>query len=247
MRAPITTTRLGARRVSAPAAPSRKRQFSRGGYGDPPRKRRLWRCSTIYLMATVLLVLFVGCQKAEMADKPRMPFCCSTSDPSTKRVYVIDRSASMADWIDYVKFELKRSIGELGEETEFHVIFYSSGPLVEMPTGRPVPATERNMQLAFEFIDGVIPQGETDPAKALERAFAVGPDVIYLLTRGEFDRSIVDLVKRLNVGHKVTVHTIGLLYRIGEEVLKEIAEQNNGNYVFVSETELKDLISHSDP
>lgn len=158
-----------------------------------------------------------------------------------KIVYVVDRSGSMTDSIDYVKFELKRSIGELGEEKEFHVIFYSSGPPVEMPTRRLVNATDRNKQLAFEFIDGVIPQGETDPSKALERAFACQPDLIYLLTDGEFDKAIVDLVKRLNVGGKVTVHTIGFLYQTGEQVLKQIANDNNGNYKFVSEKDLATL------
>jgi len=160
-------------------------------------------------------------------------------------VYVVDRSGSMTDSIDYVKFELKRSIGELGEDTEFHVIFYSSGPPVEMPTRRLVTATERNKQLAFEFIDGVIAQGETDPSKALERAFACGPDLVYLLTDGEFDKDIIGAVKRLNVGGKVTVHTIGFLYTKpnteSEKVLKTIAEQNNGNYKFVSEADLANL------
>ena len=156
-------------------------------------------------------------------------------------VYVVDRSGSMTDSIDFVKYELKRSIGELGEDTEFHVIFYSSGPPVEMPTRRLVAATERNTQLAFEFIDGIIPQGETDPSKALERAFACGAELIYLLTDGEFDKAIVDLVKRANVGNKVTVHTIGFLYKTGEAVLKQIAEQNNGNYKFVSEADLATL------
>jgi ribosomal protein S27E len=158
-----------------------------------------------------------------------------------KIVYVVDRSGSITDSIDYVKFELKRSIGELSEETEFHVIFFSSGPPVEMPTRRLVPATERNKQLAFEFIDGIIPQGETDPSKALERAFAVGPELIYLLTDGEFDRAIIDLVKRCNVGGKVTVQTIGFLYKTGEAVLKEIAGGNNGEYKFVSEADLATL------
>jgi len=158
-----------------------------------------------------------------------------------KIVYVVDRSGSMTDSIDYVKFELKRSIGELGEETEFHVIFYSSGPPVEMPTRRLVPATERNKQLAFEFIDSIIAQGETDPSKALDRAFAVGPELVYLLTDGEFDKAIVDRVDRLNGGDEITVHTIGFLYRIGEKVLKQIAEQNNGNYKFVSEADLATL------
>jgi hypothetical protein len=163
------------------------------------------------------------------------------SEEAVKIVYVVDRSGSMTDSIDFVKYELKRSIGELGEAKEFHVIFYSSGPPVEMPTRRLVNGTERNKQLAFEFIDGVIAQGETDPSKALERAFDSKPDLIYLLTDGEFDRAIIELVKRLNVGGKVTVHTIGFLYKTGETVLKQIAEENHGNYKFVSEQDLATL------
>ena len=163
------------------------------------------------------------------------------SDESAKIVYVVDRSGSMTDSIDFVKYELKRSIDELSEIKEFHVIFYSSGPPVEMPTRRLVNATERNKQLAFEFIDGVIAQGETDPSKALERAFDCRPELIYLLTDGEFDRAIIDQVKRLNVGGKVTVHTIGFLYKTGETVLKQIADDNHGNYKFVSELDLANL------
>jgi len=157
-------------------------------------------------------------------------------------VYVIDRSGSMTDAISYAKFELKRSIRELGAEKEFHVIFYSSGPPVEMPTRRLVNATDRNKQLAFEFIDGIIPQGETDPSKALERAFDVKPELIYLLTDGEFDKATVGLVKRLNAAGKVKVHTIGFLYRMGEQVLKQIADQNGGQYKFVTEKDLAKLI-----
>ena len=67
-----------------------------------------------------------------------------------------------------------------------------------MPAAGLVAATDRSKQVAFEFIDSVCGGGETDPAKALERAFACKPEVIYLLTDGEFDRQIVDLVKRLN-------------------------------------------------
>ena len=167
------------------------------------------------------------------------------TEEARKIVYVVDRSGSMTDSIDYVKFELKRSIGELAENCEFHVIFYSSGPPVEMPTRRLVNATERNKQLAFEFIDGVIAQGETDPSKALEKAFACNPELVYLLTDGEFDRAMIDLVKRMNTGGKVTVHTIGFLYTKpntdGEKVLKAIAEQNNGAYKFVSEADLATL------
>ena len=169
-------------------------------------------------------------------------FGAGGDEEARKIVYVVDRSGSMTDSIDYVKFELKRSIGELSEDKEFHVIFYSSGPPVEMPTRRLVNATERNKQLAFEFIDGVIAQGETDPSEALKRAFDTKPELIYLLTDGEFDKAIVGLVKQLNSNQQVTVHTIGFLYQVGEQVLKQIADENNGNYKFVSEKDLATLV-----
>ena len=159
-------------------------------------------------------------------------------------MFVVDRSGSMTDSIDYVKYGLKSAIGELTEEDEFHVIFYSSGPPVEMPSRRLVPAKENNKKLAFEFIDGIIPKGETDPSKAIELAFAAGPDkdTICILTDGEFDHSIVDLVRRLNAERKVKVHTIGFLYKTGEAVLKEIARENGGEYRFVSEKDLARLV-----
>jgi len=164
-------------------------------------------------------------------------------DPVSKIVYVVDRSGSMTDSIDFVKAELRRSITELGDDVEFHVIFYSSRPPVEMPTRRLVPATDRNKQLAFEFVDGIIARGETDPSKALERAFAVRPEQIYLLTDGEFDRAVVGLVKRLNAGRRVRVLTIGFLYDGGTDVLKEIARDSGGEYKFVSEQDLASILA----
>jgi len=157
----------------------------------------------------------------------------------SKIVYIVDRSGSMTDSIADVKLELKRSINELPDDKEFHVIFYSSGPCLENAPRRLVKATERNKQQAFGFIDDVIAQGETDPSEAIRRAFACQPEVIYLLTDGEFDRSIVPLCKSLNGGGKVTIHTIGFLYKGAETVLKQIADENNGDYKFVSDKYLQ--------
>jgi hypothetical protein len=158
---------------------------------------------------------------------------------AAKIVYVVDRSGSMTDTIDYVKNELKRSISELPDKFQFHVIFFSSDPPVEMPTRGLVQATEDNKQLAYQFIGGVMAQGETNPSTALKLAFSYNPEVIYLLTDGEFDRGIIGLVMSLNFRDKVTVHTIGFLYKTGENALKLIASGNRGNYKFVSEEDVR--------
>jgi len=170
-------------------------------------------------------------------------FGLGTDEPTgpNKIVYIVDRSGSMTDSIDYVKMELKRSIGELSDDKEFHVIFYSSGPPVENGPRRLVKATERNKAQAFQFIDDVVAQGETDPSEALKSAFKCQPELVYLLTDGEFDRSIIPLCKSLNGGGKVTIHTIGFLYKSGEAVLKQIADENNGDYKFVSDKDLEQL------
>jgi len=165
-------------------------------------------------------------------------------------VYVIDRSGSMTDLIELVKLEMKKSLKSLTEKDSFHVIFYSTGPAVELPTKRLVPATSRNRQTAFEFIDGITPAGLTDPSEALERAFVVKPELIYLLTDGEFDRGIIGLVARLNQRRKTVVHTIGLYWFLsegsrtpgdytprGEDILKEIAKNNDGTYRRITEAD----------
>jgi hypothetical protein len=168
-------------------------------------------------------------------------FFGTESEDAARVVFVVDRSGSMGDSIDFVKFELKRSIYDLDQGQSFHIIFYSSGPPLEMAPAKLVPANQKNKQIAHAFIDSVIPQGETDPSKALERAFACKPDVICILTDGEFDKAIADLVKRANVDDRVTVHTVGFLYKSGEAMLKKIAQQNNGQYKFISETDLRTL------
>ncbi|MCX5672568.1 MAG: hypothetical protein NTU94_14725 [Planctomycetota bacterium] len=87
-------------------------------------------------------------------------------------VYVVDRSGSMTDSIDFVKYELKRSIGELGEDTEFHVIFYSSGPPVA-GRDRPVQGARAGLRVrrgAHLPPDGRrVRQGHRRPREARQR------------------------------------------------------------------------------
>jgi Mg-chelatase subunit ChlD len=159
-----------------------------------------------------------------------------------KIVYIVDRSGSMTNAMDYLKAELKRSIGKLQPDQQFHVIFFSSGPALEMPDKRLIPASDANKQKACTWIADIKAQGETDPEEAIKRAFSVGAEVIYLVTDGEFDRSVVHTIKTLNKVGKVTIHTITFVYKDGEKILKDIASQNGGKYRFVSEADLATLV-----
>ncbi|MBN2584176.1 MAG: VWA domain-containing protein [Planctomycetes bacterium] len=160
---------------------------------------------------------------------------------ASKIVFVVDRSGSMTDSIMYVKHELKRSIGVLKPNQQFFVIFYSSGPPKMMPVRQLLPATEANKQAAYEFIDNIVPIGQTDPKDSLTEAFKLGPELIYLLTDGEFDKEIVGHIEKLNRGKQVTVNTICFIYSNGEPILMEIANKNNGTYKYVGEDDLNSL------
>jgi hypothetical protein len=156
-------------------------------------------------------------------------------------VFISDRSGSMTDSIDFIKYELKRCVGQMGPETRFAVLFMSGGQPTEMPSRALVLPTEENRKRAFEFIDAIAATGETSPQGAIKRAFALEPDEIFLLTYGECDRAVVDLVKKLEASHKCPVHTFCFFYPTSEAILKEIAESTGGAYRFIGEGDLWDL------
>ena len=211
------------------------------------------RLTVVGICLTVAAAL--GCAKQPVADSPKVApapegavktgefFGVSPSAPDTI-AFVIDRSGSMTDTIVYVKHALKKSISRLKPNQKFYVVFFSSGPPVAMPAGKAVPATETNKQNAYEFIDNIVPIGQNDPDEALQVAFGVSPDVIYLLTDGEFDRKIVGRIDKLNSGRgdrKVVVNTVCFIYSNGEKLLKEIAKRNGGTYKYVGQEELESM------
>ena len=132
--------------------------------------------------------------------------------------YVVDRSGSMMGNFDYVRQELKRSISELSPKQQFHVIFFAAGPPEENPPRKLVYATPRNKKQAFKFIDSIVEEGQTDPTEALKRAFELRPkpQLIYLLTDGEFDDDIIPKLRKWNADKKTVINCIAYLNNPGE-------------------------------
>jgi len=188
---------------------------------------------SLLVLGAGLLVAVAGCSHAR-----RPAFFGVPTDQPRRLVYVLDRSGSMTCSLDFVKYELQLSIRELRDDQQFQVLFMSSGPPFEMRPRGLVPATDNYKATACQFIDAIIPQGEIDPGPAMQRALELKPDAVYMLTDGECDRSLVEFIRQKNPGRKVAIHCMLFLYRLGEDVLKEIAAENHGVYKFISEADL---------
>ncbi len=153
-------------------------------------------------------------------------------------VYVVDRSGSMTDTFPAVRAELKRSIGALRRSQKFHVIFYNSGDPTENPPLKPVPAIEANKRAFYEFLEGVTPSGGTRPERALRKALALEPDLIYFLSDGVFEPEVVERIKEWNRGGRTKIYTIAYLDPQGRKLLESISRQHGGEFKFVSEHDL---------
>ncbi len=155
-------------------------------------------------------------------------------------VYVVDRSGSMVDTFDLVVEELIESVGKLRRSQKFHVIFFNSGPPVENPPRRLVSAIPSQRTAFLEFLqsDAIFPQGNTDPHDAMNRAFQVRPDLIFFLTDGDFNPSLLGTLEQWNRGRKVKIFTIAYFNRAGAALLEKIAREHGGEFRYVSEDDL---------
>ncbi|MFQ5412991.1 MAG: VWA domain-containing protein [Phycisphaerae bacterium] len=152
-------------------------------------------------------------------------------------VFVVDRSGSMAGTFELVRDELKRSVSALRRNQKFHVIFFSEGA-VENPPRRLVGAIKEQRDKLFAFVDDIMPQGGTHPETAMRRAFAVEPDLIYFLTDGQFDDSLLVKLARWNKQRRVRIFTIAYFNPEGAELLEQIAREHDGEFKYVTDDDI---------
>jgi len=151
-------------------------------------------------------------------------------------VFVVDCSGSMegARWRE-VLAELRRSIEALNLRHKFSIIFFSDlGRERQMPPANTlVVASTENKEAAERFIASVSPSGGTEPSGAMERALMMKPDVIYLLTDGEFHPMVRDQIAGFNKDKRTAIFTLAFKSKAGEKLLRKIAMENRGKYKFV--------------
>jgi hypothetical protein len=157
---------------------------------------------------------------------------------ATRIVYVVDRSGSMINTFDALVRELERSIGELNVRQSFHVVFFSERTPIENPPRKLVPAIKANKKQAFDFLRTIVPEGRTDPAEAMQRAFDLKPEIIFFLTDGEFSPDLLEKLDKWNKNRQVKIYTYAYVYQPGKALLERIAREHGGKYKFISEDEI---------
>ncbi len=162
--------------------------------------------------------------------------------------YVIDGSGSMrgGPW-EAAKQELFKSLSSLKEKQRFYIIFFNRElyaipfPGEREPAPRTLYATAENLAHAHNWIETLRIDIGGPPNAALELAISKEPDAIYLLTDGVTQVDVLGFLRKKNrlqdliFGEQVRVpiHTIAFYSLAGQELLKQIAADNKGQYIYV--------------
>jgi len=160
-------------------------------------------------------------------------------DPARRIVYVCDASGSMLEKFDTLKRELSKAVRRLDPVQSFDVIFFQEQNCRRV-SEELIMATPDNKARADRFLETIVPRAETNPIPALELAFRQKPDLIYLLTDGDFpdNQAVLDCIVRYNQGKRIRINTIAF---VGDrdkdtaftELLKQIAKESSGTYRFL--------------
>jgi von Willebrand factor type A domain len=166
----------------------------------------------------------------------------------SKFVYLFDRSSSMeGPPLAAAKRQLLESLHSLESVHQFHIIFFNTRTQAFDITagGRRIAfATERNKQLAANFVGGIVADGGTDRLVALREAIGFAPDVVFFLTDADDPMSQSELadIARTNRRAHAAICVIEFGRRLSPSpgnFLSELARQSGGQYGYVNTTELR--------
>jgi hypothetical protein len=166
-------------------------------------------------------------------------------------VYVCDASGSMVgQGDDALKTELKRDIANLSPIQQFNIIIFHETKdgkgYDSLPGNKMYMGTPSNKAMAFDFVDNLPFNAANNPIPALEEAFREQPQLVFLLSHGDFNnrynttnnKEVAKKIDDLNAEKRVHVNTILLLGEKRNEterkdleaIMKKLAEQNGGVY-----------------
>ncbi len=172
---------------------------------------------------------------------------CGVEGGGNHFVYLVDSSGSMGQGFESARAELLASIQVLKPDQRFYVVFFDAQPdymrlsNANADEPRSVNATPGNKAALKRWAMRISKDRGRAPYDPLRFALELKPDVIFLLSDGEFPQGIEDLLKEENKvenlfgeSHPISiVHTISYHSKEGESRMRRIAEQNKGQYRYI--------------
>jgi hypothetical protein len=158
--------------------------------------------------------------------------------------YLCDASGSMLNKFASLRGELNQAVIRLTPIQSFGITFFGESRANSL-NSQLVMATPENKLRATNFLEDVTPRGETNPLPALELAFKQKPQLIFLLTDGDFpdNELVLSRIRQLNKDGLVKINTIAFVNEADTDtayiaLLKRIAQENGGTYKHVTQDEL---------
>ena len=192
-----------------------------------------------------------GAPGTAAAQAPKTMFM-GVSGNAKKIVYVCDASGSMVGLkFQNLKGELEKSVRDLVPIQSFNVIFFNEERPI-MLTKDLLPASSQNKTRLLTFLTAAEPRRGSDPIPSLRYAMTQKPDVVYLLTDGDFlrdgtpiNQQVIRELQWLNRDKHVKINTIAFPSGSGEgqadylNTLKQIAADSGGIFREVTSGDLK--------
>ena len=171
-----------------------------------------------------------------------------------RHVFLLDKSGSMlrsitgggrhpwwsqknagVDRMSVAKEALLKTLAGMSEEDEFYIIFFNDGTDA-MPVSAMLPATPENVNGISAWVNSQEPYGRTRPSEALVQAFEQEPDVVWLLSDGEFSQRVHQLVQDMNPSRTVRINTLGFGtdWYYGSRSLRQMAAEYGGSFTLIT-------------
>jgi hypothetical protein len=152
----------------------------------------------------------------------------------------------MLNKFETLRRELARTVTGLRPVQSFNIVFFQEHDAKAFDRAGLVMATpETKLRVANFLADDVVPRGQTYPIPAIELAFRQKPDLIYLLTDGDFpdNAAVLAKIRALNASSKVKINTIAFISEADTDtafmsLLQSIAKENGGIYQCVKASDL---------
>ena len=181
------------------------------------------------------------------AEQPQAPqsqpnFCGLPLAADRSVVYVLDRGGATGEMFGWLKEATYRSVESLGPQRRFQIIFWNNGTSeIAYPAAAPAPATSENLDAARKAFDEVFALGQSEPAAALAKAFASGPDAVVLVTAKpyELDEAFVRTVAELRRTSPARVSIVTLGSGDSPNALKKLAKSTGGEFRALSADALR--------